>query len=68
VRKGSVVEDQLGVGVSLFLLNCWIAGCQVLLSMRLSSRLKLLGWRLSSIASLRSLSIYPDLLARIFVS
>ena len=42
VRKGSVV-DQFGVCVALFLLNCWIAGCQVLLSKRPSSRLKLLG-------------------------
>ena len=42
VRKESVVDDQLGVGVDLFLLNCWIAGCQVL-SRRPSSRLMLLG-------------------------
>jgi hypothetical protein len=41
VRKGSVVDDQFGMCVALFLLNCWIAGCQVLLSRRLSSRLKL---------------------------
>jgi hypothetical protein len=38
-----VVDDQLGVIVTLFLLSCWIAGCQVLLSRRPSSRLKLLG-------------------------
>jgi hypothetical protein len=43
MRKWSVVDDQLGVGVDLFLLNCWIAGCQVLLSRRPSSRLMLLG-------------------------
>jgi hypothetical protein len=43
VRKGSVVDDQLGVVVALFLLSCWIAGCQVLLSRRSSCRLKLLG-------------------------
>jgi hypothetical protein len=41
VRKGSVIDDQFGMCVALFLLNCWIAGCQVLLSSRLSSRLKL---------------------------
>ena len=41
VRKGSVVDDQLGVGVDLFLLNCWTAGCQVLLSRSPSSRLEL---------------------------
>jgi hypothetical protein len=35
VRKGGVVDDQLGVCMALFLLNCWIAGCQVLLSKRL---------------------------------
>jgi hypothetical protein len=43
VRKGSVVDDQFGVCVVLFLLNCWIAGCQVLLSRRPSCPLKLLG-------------------------
>jgi hypothetical protein len=40
VRKGSVVDDQLGMGVDLFLLNCWTAGCQVLLSRSPSSRLR----------------------------
>jgi hypothetical protein len=39
VKKGSVVDHQLGLGVDLFLLNCWIAGCQVLLSRRPFSRL-----------------------------
>jgi hypothetical protein len=43
VRKGSVVDHQLGLCVDLFLLNCWIAGCQVVLSRRLSSRLMLSG-------------------------
>jgi hypothetical protein len=43
MRKGSVVEHQLGLDVDLFLLNCWIASCQVVLNRRPSSRLMLLG-------------------------
>ena len=51
MRRGSVVEHQLGLGVSMFLLNCWIAGFQVLLSCSPSSRLILLGLRSSSITA-----------------
>jgi hypothetical protein len=40
--KKNVEEHQLGLEVDLFLLNCWIAGCQVVLSKRLSSQLMLL--------------------------
>ena len=40
MRQGSVVDHQLGLCVDLCILNCWIAGCQVVLSRRLSSRLK----------------------------
>jgi hypothetical protein len=43
LRKGSVVEHQLGLDVDLFLLNCWTAGCQAVLSKRPFSRLMLLG-------------------------
>jgi hypothetical protein len=43
MRKGSVVGHQLGLDVSLFLLNCWISGFHVLLSRSPSSRLILFG-------------------------
>lgn len=39
VRKGSVVEHQLCLDVSLLLLNCWIVGFHNLLSRSPSSRL-----------------------------